>query len=299
KVLVLRPDVILAFLRRLAVVSVIIKTLLRRKETRIIISDDTITSLSLHHETKNLLKRSFVFRLMKKYYPGADLIVSPSGTSKQDLVETFGIPEDKIVVNRNWVTNWTRETHTTKIYDMIYVGRVDPEKDIGSMLDIMSEVAGSVSSFRACIVGNGARLPNIRDLLGTDGLGNKVELTGAQRDVNRFLDRAKVFCLTSRYEGFPIAAIEAMARGLPVVTTAYPGADELVRQGETGYICESRAEYVERVTSLIEDDAERIRMGERAREYARTHHGAEALKLFAGLFMDGRRPQGPPAGTGG
>ncbi len=113
-----------------------------------------------------------------------------------------------------------------------------------------------------------------------------ISFVGVQQDVSQYLSLSKVFCLTSRYEGLPIAALEAMAHGLPVVTTGYPGADELVQESKTGYICMNRAEYVSRVIRLLEDEGLRSRMGERAREYVRMYHGEENLEKFVRLFME-------------
>lgn len=287
KILVLKPEAILSFLRRLAIISTIAGRILFWRRMRILISDDTMTSMSLDFETKSPVKKYVTFQLIRRCYRMAHRIVSPSGNSKRDLMETFGIREDMIVVNPNWVSEIPEGVAAEKQYDAIYVGRVDPEKNIELFVEIMEEAASRIPSFRACIVGGGKGLRDVERLLGRSRYRRHVELAGVQRDVGRFLRTAKVFCLTSRYEGFPIAALEAMAYGLPVITTAYPGAEELVRNGETGYACGSREEYVDRLVALIRNEAERTEMGNRARERVRLAHGEKNLESLVNLMLGG------------
>ena len=95
-----------------------------------------------------------------------------------------------------------------------------------------------------------------------------------------------MFCLTSLYEGLPVAALEAMAHGLPVITTAYSGAEELVQNRKTGYICTDKQEYVACIIRLLCDDKQRTKVGRQARAYVRKHHGEENLKRFVGLLIE-------------
>ena len=68
-----------------------------------------------------------------------------------------------------------------------------------------------------------------------------------------------MLCSTSAYEGFGVPYVEALASGLPVVTTPNDGASEVLRNGELGLIC-SPAELPDAICALIHDDARRQRM---------------------------------------
>lgn len=72
------------------------------------------------------------------------------------------------------------------------------------------------------------------------GIEKRVRFLGAQTDVRPFYGAADIFCLPTLYDPFPNAALEALACGLPVVTTATCGAAELIEPGNNGYVCGAR-----------------------------------------------------------
>jgi glycosyltransferase involved in cell wall biosynthesis len=98
----------------------------------------------------------------------------------------------------------------------------------------------------------------------------QVVFLGLRKDIPRLLRGADVFLLTSTSEGIPLTLIEAMATGLPVVSTAVGGTGEVVTEGVTGYLCPSRddAALSQAVLRLASDGELRRRMGEAGREQA-------------------------------
>jgi glycosyltransferase involved in cell wall biosynthesis len=117
-------------------------------------------------------------------------------------------------------------------------------------------------AYRAAIVGDGPDRTAVAAELGDAG-----ELLGERDDVAEQLARADVFVLSSRSEGLPMAILEAMAAGLPVVATAVGGIPELVADGETGLLvppgdADALAEALRR---LVADPELRRRLGDAAR----------------------------------
>lgn len=86
-----------------------------------------------------------------------------------------------------------------------------------------------------------------------------------------------IYIQTSRWEGLPVAVIEAMAAGLPVVATNVVGNRDLVRNGENGWLANDRDDFLARLASLIEDRAERQRLGGQARTYAHTYYSLDTM----------------------
>ncbi|GHD66857.1 glycosyltransferase [Jeongeupia chitinilytica] len=86
-----------------------------------------------------------------------------------------------------------------------------------------------------------------------------------------------VYIQTSRWEGLPVAVIEAMAAGLPVVATDVVGNRDLVRNGDNGYLVNDAAGFAERLVPLIADAAERRAIGARARSFVAAHYSLDTM----------------------
>ena len=108
-----------------------------------------------------------------------------------------------------------RDTRT-----VLAVGRLVPAKGFDVLLRAWQKVATSAPGWRLEIVGEGAERTALQALIEELGIGNTASMPGARRDVEAAYLSASIFCLSSRYEGFGLVLLEAMAHGLPVVATA-------------------------------------------------------------------------------
>lgn len=105
------------------------------------------------------------------------------------------------------------------------------------------------------LVGDGELLAGCKELVEELGMEESVNFLGYQEDVDRYLNEADIFCLTSNYEGLPISIIEAMRLCLPVVATNVGGIPELVST-ENGFLVE-RKDYLklaENLDKMIDDN---------------------------------------------
>ena len=103
---------------------------------------------------------------------------------------------------------------------------------------------------------------NLRNELGLD---DKVLLPGKQKDIFDKISDAKLFVLSSDYEGMPNALIEAMCLGLPVISTKVSGANELIEDGVNGYLIDSNIDQLtEKMIELLDNDKLRKQFGENA-----------------------------------
>ncbi|MDW5415970.1 glycosyltransferase [Iodobacter sp. CM08] len=91
-----------------------------------------------------------------------------------------------------------------------------------------------------------------------------------------------IYIQTSRWEGLPVAVIEAMAAGLPVLATNVVGNKDLVIDGENGYLCENSADFVKYLNILIEDRLSRQKLGAQAKTFAEQHYSLD--KMMASLY---------------
>ncbi len=116
--------------------------------------------------------------------------------------------------------------------------------------------------------------------------GGRVHLLGVRDDIADLLRACDLFALASDYEGLPVAVIEAMAAGLPVVATAVGGVPELVEHERTGLLVAPRDHeaLAAALSSLAADAERRSAMGLRAMERAREFSAARMIASYAALF---------------
>lgn len=110
------------------------------------------------------------------------------------------------------------------------VGNLYPVKDHATLL----RAAALRPGLTVAIAGRGGEEDRLRALAGVLGISERVRLLGLREDVARLLTAADVFVQPSRSEGLPLAVLEAMAAGLPVVASRVGGIHEAVIEGETG-----------------------------------------------------------------
>ena len=118
----------------------------------------------------------------------------------------------------------------------VFVGRLSPEKDVATLLKAVAIVVGRLPSFRLQLAGQGPCAAELAQLAGALGIGEHVRFVGEVADVPGLLRRASLFVLPSLTEGLPVAVLEAMACGLPVVATRVGGTPEAVVDGRSGLL---------------------------------------------------------------
>jgi glycosyltransferase involved in cell wall biosynthesis len=123
------------------------------------------------------------------------------------------------------------------------------------------------------IVGEGAERTKLEDMIAALGLENRVALPGATKSITDWYSSSHLFCLPSRWEGFPNALAEALAHGLPAIGFAESaGVRDLVIHRRSGLLADGNGEVGNLVGALetaMSNDALRRRMGEAAIESTR------------------------------
>lgn len=149
------------------------------------------------------------------------------------------------------------------------------------------------------IVGDGDLAGDLRRRAHHLGVGDRVVLPGHRSDARSLLDAADVFALPSRSEGMPLAALEAMDAGLPVVGTRVIGTEEVVQDGETGRLVppENSAELAAALDALLSDPDLRGTWGAAGRRYYRREHSVELMVERTWAVYDRVGARGVPART--
>ena len=147
------------------------------------------------------------------------------------------------------------------------VSCMKPQKSLDDFLACAKQVCEDLPTVKFLLIGDGQLREHLEQGIVQRGLAQRVVLAGWRRDVRDILASSDVFLLTSLWEGLPIAVLEAMAAGVPVVATDTGGVGEVIRQGETGFLapCRDINSLSGYVLRLLRDAELRERMGSEAR----------------------------------
>ena len=121
---------------------------------------------------------------------------------------------------------------------ILSAGRLVPWKGFRMLIKVMPELLSNDQFVRLGIGGEGPEMENLKLMKNNLGLNGKVFLVGkkSQKELKIYLAAADIFVLNTAYEGFSHQILEAMASGVPVITTNAGGNTELIKQGENGFM---------------------------------------------------------------
>ncbi len=217
----------------------------------------------------------------------AHTIIVPSHYAAS-LVQGWGIPKNKIVVVYNGTdfkpSPLSKEEARKKLgisgNIILTSGRLVPLKGFRMLIKIMPQLFNINQFFKLIILGEGMDKKNLLAMIRNLGLERKVLMPGMQshRDMATYLAAADMFVLATGGECFSNQILEAMAAGVPVITTAVGGNRELIEQGENGFMVKYNDEFnlIEAIRTLWQNPDLRAEFAKNGKETA-GHFGAENM----------------------
>lgn len=149
-----------------------------------------------------------------------------------------------------------------------FVGRLSPEKGPEVFVRAALQLRSRCPAARCVIVGEGPMEAAMRQLIAQCGLAEHVLMAGPRSDMPALYNELDLLVSSSHSEAMPLAVMEAMASGLPVVATRVGGLPDMVEHGRTGWLV-ARNDFDDlaaRCATLLADPGQRRQMGERARQ---------------------------------
>jgi glycosyltransferase involved in cell wall biosynthesis/O-antigen/teichoic acid export membrane protein len=189
--------------------------------------------------------------------------------AEADKIAEHGIPHDRIDVNYIGVEAAVFEPGRRAAEPtLLYLGRLKRYKRIELLLDALEAVPDAVLD----IAGEGDHRPELEAEIERRGLGARVRMHGHVSEEHKadLLRRAWVNLTASSAEGWCLTVMEAAACGTPSVALAVGGLPESIEDGRTGLLAHDEHELPGKVRAVVEDPAERERLGANALERARS-----------------------------
>ena len=237
-----RPDALLSTLSQPNLVAILARRL-ARVPTRVVVREANTPTREFGLALKP--KDRIVPALIARLYRQADATVAVSRGVQQDLMRLTGLPESRApcIYNPVITERLLRLREEPVIHPwfeagappvVLAVGRMTSQKDYPTLLRAFAQVRQNHPA-RLLILGEGELHADLWRLVQVLGITDAVAMPGYEPNPFAYMRRARVFVLSSRYEGLPNALIQAMACGCPVVSTDCPsGPREILDGGRYG-----------------------------------------------------------------
>lgn len=139
-------------------------------------------------------------------------------------------------------------------YDVVYVGRLTYPKNSMRLIRVLDKAIQKNSSIRAAIIGEGDEAEQVKNYIMEHNLENNIEMLGFRNNPYKIMRDSKCMIMTSLWEGTPMCALEAMALGVPIVSTPTDGLCELVVDSKTGFLSDDDNVLVQCINRIVLDD---------------------------------------------
>lgn len=247
---------------------------------------------------------------ISRKFGGARVVLSHHSRAWEELGVATGVKRfpkvDALIVNSQATADYVGVPGAIVIYpgvdlptskparvsDEVVIGtacRLEPIKQIEILIEAFSMLVRDFPKIRLRIAGEGSQRKALEDRVAALGLTGYTSFNGWTEELQHELESWDIFVIASVDEGFGLAALEAMASGLPVIASAAGGLRELVTDGESGFLVPpgSAADFANRLRQLIQDPIQRRQMGDAGRKRASSLFSASqmAAKHYA-LYDD-------------
>jgi glycosyltransferase involved in cell wall biosynthesis len=245
----------------------------------------TYVECHLHHEPniRNRLRARLIYNVARRVLRRAKVVIS---ISKYDAEEVAGLLRGTHVSipNPTAAEFFALASSTPTAPRLLFAGMLTPRKNPLGLVNAFAHVRRDVPEARLALIGpqpDPAYAKLVRDRVATLGLTDSVDIVDLV-DTERLrheIATARAVVLFSRQETAPTIIAQAMAAGKPVVASRVGGVQEMVDDGETGFLLESEDEatLADRLVKLLVDQELCLRLGRRGHEVALHRFGAAAV----------------------
>lgn len=290
------PDAGVVFLQT-SIVITLLACLLYRIKIPICCSDRILLSQELNRRRFP----KFNFWLLRHLFRRASGFIAVSEEARQDLIDNFQVHAGRVrtiyngldvgavgIKSREPLIEAEKALLVPGQCHFVAVGRLSEQKNFSLLINAFRCVRDAFPC-RLLILGEGEQREKLEGLVRQLGLADDVALFGWSENPFRIMGAADIFVLSSLYEGFPNVLLEAMAVGLPVISTKCPsGPAELLGEGEFGVLVppDNMPALALEMRKMAEDEAFRAHMAAMAKERVRDFSLQRMIGQFEAYFEE-------------
>lgn len=290
-----QPDVVLSFLKGTNLLVWLSLLGLGRRRPKWIAREGNNVLSVVDEESPNAFVASASLGLTKKAYRAADVVLANSSDMAEGLTKDLGLDRRKMRMVNNPIDI---ETIRSRLDDtlpgapkrpfILTAGRLEYQKAHEVLIRAFAQ-SGLWRSHALVILGKGSRLAELHVLAAKLGVGEYVRFIGFVANPYAWMARAELFVLSSRWEGFPTVAAEAMAAGTPLLLTDCEfGPREVIEPGVSGELVpvDDVDALAGKMSELIADPARRAALAKAAAERVKCFDINVMVEGYATLFEE-------------
>ena len=181
------------------------------------------------------------------------------------------------------VQEYTKEQNTKIV---LAVGRLTHIKGFDTLLAAWAQVSELMPNWSLKIVGEGEDRAKLTDFIKINELTDSVELVGNTNDVSQYYKQAEIYCLSSRFEGFPMVLLETLAFGIPVVSfDCDTGPVEILENTGSILVPKNNIDMLaSSLVSLMTDSEKREKISLKSKEKAKIYQPEKIINQWIGLL---------------
>lgn len=243
--------------------------------------------------------RRMVERLSRILCNRCDAVIAPSTSIQNELLRygvstpifmlPYGVDEEEFLQPMTW--NAREELCIPDHMILLHVGRIGVEKNIDFLLRMFCHVRIQCNNVKLVLAGDGPYRSNLQQKAWELGISEDVVFTGflPRKKLIDLYRQADLFVIASKTETQGLVVVEAMMAGLPVVAIKAMGVQDLVKDGETGFlVAEAEEEFAAACIKLLRSPRQMEKMSQAASIWSRNYTAqaatARLLKIYEGLL---------------
>lgn len=284
-----KPDIVISFLRYVNVIAVLAK-LLSRTKFKLILT----VHIFLSETVLRMRYKKFWALIYRKLFMCSDYIIVPSQGVKTDLIEKFSSDQSGIrVINHPFNIDEIRELSNERISEIdsesyiLAAGRLTKQKGFDLLINAYKLICEDIKE-NLIIIGEGEEEEKLKQLISEYALESRVILLGYQKNPFKYMKNAKVFVLSSLWESFALVIVEAMACGVPVISTDCPsGPGEIITNKLNGILVltQDEKELSKAILRLLNNDELRHKLADEGQKRSEDYRIDKIVPKYEELFL--------------